>query len=92
MPTPVSPVLSSCSGPEIKIAENQPEYQTLSAIIGEAPYYPVTTRWTFTPEERERIAAGGDIWLTLLTFGTPLQPIMIWPYEPTEEQCRKVEI
>lgn len=84
MPTPTSPVLSNPEAPEIKLAEGQPQYQTLPVIAGNAPFYPVTSRYTFTPEERKYIAEGGDIWITLLTLNArrTTQPIMVWSREP----------
>lgn len=91
MPHPTSPVLSS-DAPEIKLAEGQPQYQVLPVIAGNGPFYPVTSRYTFTPEERERIAAGGDIWITLLTFNErrTTQPIMVWAHEPALEQITDI--
>jgi hypothetical protein len=34
------------------------------------------TRWRFTEEERVQIAAGDDLYLGVMTFGHPLQPLM----------------
>jgi len=45
------------------IAEHQDEYTDLPAII--TPRGWVITRWSFTPEERARIAAGEDIFVTI---------------------------
>lgn len=36
---------------------------------------PVLSRWTLTPEQRQAVLDGADIYLELLTFGSPLQPI-----------------
>lgn len=96
MPRPVSHVLSnapsSASEAERLIALEQEQYMTLPAIVGQAPTYPITSRWTFTPEERSQIAAGGDIWITLLTFGGGQQPILIRSEEPTLAECLRVEV
>jgi hypothetical protein len=51
---------------EVPIAEDQHEYKSL---IGAIVTYDdgtrqVFARWTFTPEERVRIAAGEDIYLS----------------------------
>lgn len=43
----------------------------------------VVTRWQLTDDEREAIAAGGDLYLTTLTFGEPYQPIRPTIGEPT---------
>jgi hypothetical protein len=73
---PVSPV------PELKefeliIAENQPEYEKLPALLGYFSYKPVLTRWEFTPEERAAIANGADLYMTQLTFGKEFAPVLL---------------
>ena len=45
------------------IAEHQDEYLDLPAII--TPRGVVISRWSFTPDERARIAAGEDVFVTL---------------------------
>ena len=57
---------------EIVIAKDQPQYIPLPAIIAK-PY--VFTRWKLSWRERLRILFSGNLWLTVLTFGNPLQPI-----------------
>jgi hypothetical protein len=37
----------------------------------------VVTRWQLSDEERAAIAAGGDVWLSILTFDRPLQPVRL---------------
>lgn len=64
--------------PEVSVARDQAEYLELTAAL-----YAVNgadtllTRWTFTEEERKRIAAGEDIYLSLMTFGHPMQPVWV---------------
>lgn len=60
--------------PEITVAEDQPEYLALTAAVYDNT---LLTRWTFTPEERARIAAGEDLYLGVMTFGRPLQPLSV---------------
>ncbi len=50
---------------QVVYAEDQPEYLVLS-------------RWPLTSEQRAAIAAGADIYLELLTFNRPLQPIVMF--------------
>lgn len=71
---------------ETLVALHQEEYETLPAIIGRKPLVPVTSRWTFSPEERERISKGGDLWITQITFGHLLQPIKLSTEEPCEAE------
>lgn len=56
-------------------AQDQPQYLPLSSLRLEGPEGRVITRWTFTPEERARIAAGEDLYLETLTFREKLQPL-----------------
>ena len=34
------------------------------------------SRWTLTPDERQRIASGDDLYIEQLTFGHPFQPVL----------------
>lgn len=76
--TPVSPVVPGCEELEVVFAKDQPEYLPLPALVrSDSPDRPVTSRWRLTYQEREKIANGADVVLTLLTFGDPLQPITL---------------
>ncbi len=61
--------------PTITFAENQPEYIPLPAH--RQPDGTVTTRWRLTWRERLRILLTGDLWLQVLTFNRPLQPVKL---------------
>jgi hypothetical protein len=62
---------------EIVFAKDQPEYLPLRTLVSRDPQRQVMSRWTLTPEQRQAVAEGADVFLTLLTFGGPLQPISI---------------
>lgn len=56
------------------IAKDQPEYLPLPANFdGQS----VETKWQLSWRERLRVALFGTFYLTLLTFGHPLQPIRL---------------
>jgi hypothetical protein len=57
----------------IRIAEAQPEYNTLPARVTEDGE--VYTVWTFSDEEKAAIAEGKPLHLRVLTFGYALQPV-----------------
>lgn len=61
-------------GSPVIMAADQPQYLPLPAH-----YYGgrVITRWQLNENERRAILDGACIDLTLVTFGQPLQPIMI---------------
>lgn len=70
--------------PEIAIAQNQLDYQELTAGV---LYFSdgsqgLLTRWRLTDEEKEAIAQGEDLYVTILTFGQPMQPIMLHVSKP----------
>jgi hypothetical protein len=57
------------------IAKDQPEYRPLPSVC--TPDGRVITRWQPSDEERALIAAGEDLYLTILTFNQPMQPILL---------------
>lgn len=85
--TPVDVGIAPPAGwKRVIFAKDQPEYvplPTLRCIDGR-----VLSRWQPSPEERAAIAAGQDVYLTMLTFGQPLQPVLLTigtaPVEPVE--------
>lgn len=63
---------------EVVFAKDQDEYIPLpAAIVTRDEGQSVVTRWQFTEAERAAVAAGADLYLELLTFGAPLQPLRI---------------
>ena len=56
-------------------AKDQPEYIPLPAWKG--PDGQRVTRWKLTFLERLEVFLGGSIWLTILTFSKPLQPVKL---------------
>ncbi len=56
-------------------AEDQPQYIPLPAWKG--PDGLRITRWKLTWRERLQALLGGSIWLRILTFDQPLQPVLI---------------
>ena len=73
----ISPRIDGCD--EVTVAEEQLEYKALTAaqIRYTDGSRGLMTRWRLTPEEREAIANGADLYLGILTMGKPLQPISL---------------
>lgn len=70
---PQSPVLNRLPFEEVIFAKDQSEYNDLPAVRfanGE-----VITRWKLTFIERLKLLFSGNLYLHLLTFNRPLQPI-----------------
>lgn len=66
--------------PEETIAEEQPDYLPITVGKYAVPPHMETallTRWILTTEERQQVANGEDIYLMVLTFGQPLQPLQM---------------
>lgn len=73
---PASPVIPGLEEAEYKIAENQPEYNPLPALF-RGHQGIVLTRWVMSEEERAIFLEKGEIFLQVLTFGNPLQPVSL---------------
>lgn len=78
----------------LRIAENQPEYQTLPVYVEkEDKSIPVTMCFELTEEEQKQVKDTGRIWITILTFGHNFQPInmsCLKPEsltDPDDEEC-----
>ncbi len=80
---PVSPViLTKPSLSEVHWAENQAQYRTLPSVVSFGASKRVTTRWRLSWRERFKILVRGNLWVSMLTFGEPLQPILPEVDEP----------
>ena len=79
---PVSPVLLKRASTmrEVVYGAEQKEYIPLPAVRCE--HGVVTTRWTMTWRERIRVALHGNIYVQILTFNAPLQPVKVRIDEP----------
>jgi hypothetical protein len=64
----------------VTYAENQKEYLPLPAYRDESGR--VVTCWKLSPEELEEVSETGVIWLDMLTFNQPLQPVMLHAESP----------
>lgn len=63
---------------EVIFAKDQPQYIPLRCFVDDSRGdRRVTSRWTLTDEQRKAVAEGADIYLTLATYGQPLQPILM---------------
>lgn len=79
---PVSPVMPGLKLPEIVFAKDQPEYRPLPAYRSEDGL--LVTRWKLTWAERFTLLFRGTLWLSILTFNRPLQPVKIDVHPPLE--------
>jgi hypothetical protein len=73
--TPITPVVPGFNLEITTYAKDQPEYIPLPSH--RQPDGTVTTRWSLSWRERLLVAFGGSIWLQVLTFNRPLQPVKL---------------
>lgn len=73
-PEPVVPGLEAF---EAGYAKNQPEYRPLRVLQSMKDAGQIMTRWTLTSEQRLAVFFGADIYLEVMTFHRPLQPLLI---------------
>jgi hypothetical protein len=88
--TPAFPVIHSELLPALRykvLAEDQPQYISLPALVSEFHQGRLTTRWSLTWRERWKLLRTGTLFIQVLTFGEPLMPLKPMVDEPTAEQC-----
>lgn len=87
---PTTPVLKSqlVHGlAETVIAENQPPYKRLPAVVSGLATGRITTRWELTWRERWKLLWRGELYIQVLTYGEPLLPLKPFVDEPTVREC-----
>jgi hypothetical protein len=81
---PITPIIPGRDLPVTKIAESQAQYTTLPAYVDPQARDGFTlSRWRLSWPERLRVLLTGDLWLTILTFRQPFQPIRLDTRCPT---------
>lgn len=72
------PVIDGLEASEVVYAKDQPEYRPLRVLRSNGQSGMVLTRFTLTPEQRAEVAMGADVYLEILTFHQPLQPLLLY--------------
>lgn len=78
---PASPVIPGQDLPEVIYGKDQPEYLPLPALVN--THGEVLTRWQMNWHERLRALLTGNVYLTVLTFNRPIQPVNLSVYDWT---------
>lgn len=78
----VSPVVKGI--PEVIMGKGQEQYNPLPAIRSNTTGM-VTTRWKASLKERLMILLTGNVYLQVLTFKKPLQPVKMFVTKPKYE-------
>jgi hypothetical protein len=66
------------------LAKDQPQYLPLPIHLGHAPEYRMTSCWQLTDEEIEQLVRTRRLWIQVLSFGAPMQPILPSADAPAE--------
>ncbi len=74
-------------GSPVIIAEHQPGVLALPARVDETT---VITTWELTAVEKAALLAGAPLVLQVMTFGSPLQPVMLY-VQGVEEEAGNTE-
>jgi hypothetical protein len=69
-------------GANVVYGAEQPEYQPLPAQQVPGPSGQIITCWEMSPAEIEMVQETGKIWLSMLTFHQPLQPVHLSVVKP----------
>lgn len=64
-------------GANVVYVANKPEYIPLPAERRPGRSCEVVTCWELSPDELKRVQETGKIYLGLLTYGQPLQPVIM---------------
>lgn len=89
----MQPTEPRLSGRKLRIAEDQPQYEPVTVVLADNRQYPAANGFVddpklrrpntrimafrLTDEDRRRIAAGADVYVAMLTYGNPQQPILL---------------
>ena len=89
--TPMPVHLPAAIGWEpVTYAKDQPQYQPLP-VLRNPDNGTLISCWGLTWRERLRLALTGRLWVQLLTFGRPLQPMLLSVAPPTFETVKPME-
>lgn len=65
-------------GANVVFGADQPEYKPLPAErVGKPETGQIITCWSLSPDELKKVQETGQIYVSLLTFGQPLQPVLV---------------
>ena len=59
----------------IVLAEDQEQYETIHAYAAGTKEGHIVTCWKLSAWERFKLLITGKLWMTMLTFGEPMNPI-----------------
>lgn len=62
----------------IVLAKDQPQYTQLPVRVSDDKEVYMTSKWELSSEEKEAIAQGANVYLRVMTFGHPFQPVSLW--------------
>lgn len=93
---PMSPVVPTADSAEVVYAQNQPPYQPLPCLRTVDGM--ILTRWSLSEDEKQQVCEQGYIYLSVQTFNSPLQPLLMsadvppgFDLKPLEEWPQEID-
>jgi len=86
---PASPVAPGTLCAEVVFAKDQPPYIPLPAVLEGNIGGTAHTRWRLSLRERIRVLFTGNVYVSLMTFHKPLQPVRVDTVNPIRRQIRE---
>ena len=86
----VSPIVRGLDLPETVYAKDQPQYDPLPVFKQEDGI--TLSRWHLTWRERLRVLFKGDVYLWMMTFNHPLQPVLLEVEEPRFGESERIGV
>lgn len=79
---PVVPIIPGSDLPVTQYAKRQDEYLTLPAWKSKGARGGVLSRWRLSWKERLKLLCTGNMYLWVMTFDMPLQPVLLTINKP----------
>ncbi len=86
---PTTPVAPGFDFPLTVFGAEQPEYLPLPAVRCTDQGKTIVTRWALSWQERIQVLFGGTVWLSIMTFGKPIQPVKLEAGCPFTKEAAK---
>lgn len=65
-------------------ASENPDFYPLPAEVIPGPSMQINTCWELSKEELEEVMKTGHIWVSILSFGQPLHPMLLSTRKPSD--------
>jgi hypothetical protein len=85
-----SPIIPGLELFEVTYAEGQEQYRGLRALKSMRDNGAILTRWVLDSSQRDALVSGAELYLEILTFHQPLQPVRLMIGAPNIGSIRNI--